>query len=140
MEPTEIDQLRAGVMRLSRRLRNAAAGAGTMSATGLAVLGRLRREGPLSMQSLADGEHVRPPSMSRLVDRLCELGYVARSAHPTDRRSVLVTLTDAGLDFLKDNQRQRSSWLAEQVARLEPEDAEALRRAIPALMQLGEHS
>ena len=36
------------------------------------------------------------PGVTRAVDRLVALGYAQRKEHPSDRRSVLVSLTAAG--------------------------------------------
>ena len=41
------------------------------------------------------------PGATRAVDRLAALGLAQRKEHPTDRRSVLVTLTAAGRAFIK---------------------------------------
>jgi DNA-binding MarR family transcriptional regulator len=38
--------------------------------------------------------------MTSLIDRLEERGFVRRQPHPTDRRGVLLTLTDAGRDII----------------------------------------
>lgn len=41
------------------------------------------------------------PGVTRAVDRLVALGYAQRREHPSDRRSVLVTLTATGRNFIK---------------------------------------
>ena len=138
VEPVDISTLRAAILRLARRLRNEGSGDDTLSATGVAVLGRLLRDGPQTLQVLATGEHVRPPSMTRIVDRLVELELVSRATHPDDGRRVLVALTDAGRTFLDDTRARRTQWLAAQIALLDPADAEALRGALGALQHLGE--
>ncbi len=137
MDPVDIGNLRAAILRLARRLRNEGSGDDTLSATAVAVLARLR-EGPQTLQVLATGEHVRPPSMTRIVDRLVELELVSRASHPDDRRCVLVGLTDAGRAFLDDTRARRTRWLADQIALLDADEAEALRGALGALQHLGE--
>ncbi len=39
---------------------------------------------------------VHPTSVTSLIDRLERTGYVTRAPHPTDRRTTLATITDAG--------------------------------------------
>ena len=63
------------------------------------VLSTLRRTGP--PYTLSPGELVRATlvtsgTMTNRIDRLVARGWVARSPSPTDRRGVLVTLTDDG--------------------------------------------
>ncbi len=137
MEPDQVDALRAAVSRLGRRLRNEGSGTAPLSATGIAVLGRLRREGPMTLQALAAAEHVRPPTMTRIIDRLADLGMVTKQPNPHDRRSTIVHLHQAGEDYVADTVRQRSVWLANRIATLSPDEADALARAIPALQHLG---
>lgn len=136
MDPDQVDALRTAVSRLGRRLRTEGSGASPLSATGVAVLGRLRREGPMTLQALASAEHVRPPSMTRIIERLAELGMVTKQPNPHDRRSTIVHLHPAGEDYVADTIRQRSVWLTRRVTSLPQEEAEALARAIPALQRL----
>ncbi|WP_232548501.1 MarR family transcriptional regulator [Propioniciclava soli] len=140
MDPNEVDALRAAVSRLARRLRNEGSGSDTLSATGVAVLARLRRDGAQTLQALAAAEHVRPPSMTRIVDRLVEMGLVTRAPHPDDGRAVLVRLGEPGASFLADTVRQRSAWLTERLGALDAADADALRAALPALQRLADAS
>ncbi|AIY19054.2 Transcriptional regulator, MarR family [Pimelobacter simplex] len=58
------------------------------------------RGGPVTQRELADALAVTPRNVTGLVDGLVATGYVARAPHPTDRRAVLVTLTDAGSTLL----------------------------------------
>ena len=47
----------------------------------------------------AGAEGLDKPGVTRAVDRLVALGYAQRKEHPSDRRSVLVSLTAAGRRF-----------------------------------------
>ena len=62
----------------------------------MAVLGALYRIGDLTIGELAGHERVQPPSMTRTVNCLEEGGYVARRAHDTDGRQVLVVAHRVG--------------------------------------------
>src|SRR5689334_20173244 len=89
-------ELRLSVMRLRRRLAGDRHPDNELSMGQMAVLGCLYRNGDLPLGELAAHERVQPPSMTRTVNCLEEGGYVARRPHDTDRRQVLVTLTDSG--------------------------------------------
>jgi DNA-binding MarR family transcriptional regulator len=68
---------------------------------------------PLRMCELNDHVLLSQPALSRLVDRLADRGLVERRSDPADRRSVRVSLTDAGRVL----QRQIGRWHARGVAR-----------------------
>src|SRR5215210_5244531 len=86
--------LAVSVMRLARRLRQERDS--DLTATQLSALGTIRRYGPLTIGALATHERVQPPSMTRTVGCLLERGMVTREAHATDRRQVVVVLSDEG--------------------------------------------
>lgn len=83
-------------------------------------------EGEWAASKVAEWLAVSRPSLTALVDGLVEQGCVERKEHPTDRRSVLHVLTDAGrtrlaevttvlsdglealLDHLDDDERDRA--------------------------------
>jgi DNA-binding MarR family transcriptional regulator len=128
--------LRISTMRLARRLRSERDDDAALTLTQLAALATLDRHGALSVGELAAHEHVRPPSMTRVVTCLEELGLVERTPHATDRRQVVVQVTPAGVDLLTRDRRRRDAWLARRLAELEPAELEAVRRAAPVLERL----
>jgi DNA-binding MarR family transcriptional regulator len=54
------------------------------------------RRGSLPMKVIGSRLQVHPTSVTNAVDRLEDAGLVTRSAHPEDRRAVLVALTPSG--------------------------------------------
>jgi DNA-binding MarR family transcriptional regulator len=56
----------------------------------LATLDLLGREGPLSPTALARAMQVHPATMTGVLDRLEQQGWVQRERDPTDRRAVLI--------------------------------------------------
>ncbi len=129
--------LRNSVMRLSRRLRIERAST-DLSLNQLAVLGTLLRHGPLSVGELAGAERVQPPSMTRTVNSLCDLGLVRREAHPSDRRQVVVHLTDEARKVLDEDRRRRDAWLSRRLAELSPDERRCLRQVAPVLERLAQ--
>lgn len=60
------------------------------------VLWLLHYRGPQTQRDLSQALKCTPRNVSGLVDVLQHAGFVARNPHPTDRRALLVTLTDRG--------------------------------------------
>ena len=80
------------------------------------VLGRLDRQGALSVSDLAHAEGVRPQSMAQTVSDLEADRLVARRPDPDDRRRALVELTDEGRVALTAERQLREGWLASAIA------------------------
>ena len=79
------------------------------------MLHALSKLGPLTPGALAAREQVQPPSMTRTVGALVEASLVARGVHPTDGRQVLVTITAAGEQEVRETKRRRDAWLAQRL-------------------------
>jgi DNA-binding MarR family transcriptional regulator len=60
------------------------------------MLLHLSRHGALPLGKMGDRLQVHRTSVTNLIDGLERLGYAQRSPHPTDRRTTLATITDAG--------------------------------------------
>jgi DNA-binding MarR family transcriptional regulator len=128
-------ELRLIVGRLIRRMR----AEGRLPLAQGAVLGRLDRGGAATVSALAAAERVRPQSMSQTVSELEADGLVSRRPDPTDRRQLLVELTDAGHATLADERRQREGWLARAIAEdLSDAERAALERAVEPLRRLAD--
>jgi DNA-binding MarR family transcriptional regulator len=135
LDPVLASQLRIAVMRLGRRLRQQRVD-DRLTASQIAALATLNREGALTLGELAAQEHVQPPSMTRITAALEELGLVQRTAHPTDRRQVLFAVTAAGAKLLADDRKRRDAWLCRHLAGLTAEELDTLRAAAPILERL----
>jgi DNA-binding MarR family transcriptional regulator len=66
-----------------------------LSTIDLHALEHLEQSGPLTPRELERRLGLTSGAVTALVDRLERVGWVARSRHPTDRRSVLVGLSEA---------------------------------------------
>src|SRR5262249_53509256 len=109
--------LRISVSRLARRLRVERTVPGLtepdLSETQLAALAALERHGAMTPGELADHEKVQPPSMTRVISVLVEAQLVRREPHASDRRQVVLTVTDAGRELVNRARRRRDAGLAE---------------------------
>lgn len=128
--------LRVAVMRLRRRLASERDPHNELSLSAMAVLGGLFKEGEMTLGQLADREKVQPPSMTRTVNCLEEGGFVARRQSETDKRLVLVTITDLGRETVKADRVRRDAWLSHRLAELTQAERDTLREAAPILEKL----
>lgn len=129
--------LRVSLTRLNRRLRRQAAGH-SLTPTQLATLAAVERHPGVTPGELAEHEKMQPPSMTRVIAVLEERGLVERTPHPTDRRQVTVTCTEAGAALLRRERQMKEAWLAQRLKELSPEEREALRAAAPVLEKLSQ--
>ena len=72
-----------------------------VSSAGGLVLGILRDNGPMSPSELGERLIVTRATVTGLLDSLERRGLVSRSAHPTDRRSLVVEITPNGRTVLQ---------------------------------------
>ena len=132
-----VSSLRMGVMRLARRLRHERSG-NDLTLTQLSALASLNRLGPLTIGELAAADNVKPPSMTRTVNCLEELGLVSREAHETDRRQVVVALTAKAQAVLLADRERRDAWLKDHLADLSDAERRILRKAAPLLNRMSQ--
>ena len=90
-----VRQVRDG---LARRLEEDLAESGyPINLSQFLVLRKLDVLGPMSAIDLARAIDHNPGAMTRLLDRLEQMGYLRRTPHAEDRRTLRIELTDAGL-------------------------------------------
>ncbi|ATA27793.1 MarR family transcriptional regulator [Mycobacterium lepraemurium] len=122
-------------MRLARQLRFCNPSS-PVSLSQLSSLAMLANEDPMTPGALAIRERVRPPSMTRVIASLAEMGLVDRTPHPVDGRQVLVSVSEAGAELVKANRRARQEWLAKRLSTLDDDERETLRHAADLMLAL----
>ncbi len=130
-------ELRTVVQRLARRIR-AERSDGRFSDLQVALLFSLDHSGPRTPRHLAERERVTPQSINRTVNALEEAGLVARGPSGDDGRCVLVSITDAGREYIGETTRLRNAWIADRLSRLTGEERALVRAALPVLKELAE--
>ncbi len=136
-EALDDDALRLVVQRVARRIRNNR-GDETMSDSQLGVLFQLEKKGDSFPGELAEQEHVSPPSMNRTLNGLEERGLVRRDPSLEDARKVVVSLTDAGHELIRETRRLRTAWFSRRLAELDPEERAALAEVVPILYRIAD--
>jgi len=128
-------ELRVAVLRTARCLRNQR-GEADLSESQFSVVAALAKKGPMTPGALAEHEHTRPPSMTRTVNTLVELGLVTKVGDSEDRRLVVVDLTDAGRDEVDESRRRRDAWLTRQLGLLTDDERRTLLEASALLARV----
>lgn len=97
------------------------------------LLGVLRDRGP-TMNQLAKLLGLDKSSVTGLVDRAERRGLVARVPSTTDRRAVLVNLTDDGRSLVSQVSIRFEAEISTMLDRLPPRDRHALTRIVSRLL------
>lgn len=83
---------------------------------------------PANLKQLADAMRVTPGAITQLVDSLVTTGYLDRNPDAHDRRSSVVTLTDAGQEKIRKLTRHKQELLANVAADLDDDELQIFLR------------
>jgi DNA-binding MarR family transcriptional regulator len=133
-DPVQLADLLHG---LTKRLRRAQAERlaplGLTPAQERALRSIARSDEPLRMTELADRLGIVPRSLTTVIDALEETGLVRREIDPSNRRAILLHLTERGA-AVRDDMRQARRLAAEALfAPLSEDDRKTLARLLSAL-------
>jgi MarR family transcriptional regulator for hemolysin len=90
-----------------------------------AVLVKLHREEGLQQAKLAKLLDIQPITLTRLVDKLCAVGFVERRADESDRRANRLYLTPAARPMMTKLRALREEINQTALAHLTPDEADA---------------
>ena len=107
-----------------------------ISLTAASTLSTLDRTGARRLTDLAMIQGVTQPSMSVLVTGLEQAGLAERGPDPSDKRVVLVALTEAGVAYIRARRQAGAGAFADLIDKLPDDEAAALAAAVPALNRL----
>jgi DNA-binding MarR family transcriptional regulator len=107
--------LRVSIGLFVRQLRQVQA-EGELTLPETSALARLDRGGPATSAALARLEQISPQSMGATLGALEARGLVERRADPGDGRRVVMSLTEAGLQALRNRRNERTGQLARALA------------------------
>ena len=86
--------------------------------------------GPATQIQLADAIGVTPRNVTALVDALDATGFARREPHPTDRRAVLVHLTERGLSIMETMDAEHTALGSDLVAGLDDDTVATVAHAL----------
>ena len=132
--------LRVSVGMLVRKLKQvSAAGDEELTLPETSALSRLDRGGPATSSDLARLERISPQSMGATIAALEQRGLIERDRDPHDGRRIVLSVTDAGLQVVRDRRGARTAQIARALAAgFTPGELAQLRAATPLLERLAE--
>ncbi len=129
-------ELRVTMGRLVRHLREHAL-MGDLTWPQMMVIGRLDRDGPMTLTVLAKAEGVRSQSMGETVAALKGLDLIVGTPDPSDGRQTVLSLTPAARQLILASRASREDWLFDRLTtRLSAEDQQHLGDAVAILQRL----
>lgn len=103
----------------------------------LAILKRLRDDGPTTAAVLAVAEHVSQQAIAQQVSALRDAGLVRTKRDPDDGRKALVSITASGLRLFDAAAESRNAWLIRAIdAQVPAKERAALAKSIELLERL----
>lgn len=117
------------VVRAEMDRRTSEAGLGLTTGEGRVLL-NARRTGPIRQTLLAERLGIEAMTLSCLVDRLENKGYVERQPDPDDRRAKLVALTEAGTEVVARIEPIAASIRADAARGIDPDDWQRVLAAL----------
>ena len=135
-DPTVLaNRLRPVLLQLNRQLRREIHSLGVTGGQ-VSLLVQIKYHPGIGIRELAALERMSVPGMSKFISRLEEAGLVQRAPVEGDQRRVGLTLTPAGQKVLRSVKSKRTAWLSARLRELEPDELEAIDRAIEPLAHL----
>jgi len=132
--------LRSTVTRLIRQLRKQNISSDFSNAE-LLTMGLLDQHGKLLPSELAEMERISAQAISQILNRLAEVGCVDRVADETDRRKLVISLTEKGTQHLYETRRIKEEWLVKAMEHLfSAEELVLIEAFLPLLQRLAEYN
>jgi DNA-binding MarR family transcriptional regulator len=142
LQDPDVDQvaaaLRVSIGLLLRRLRQVQV-EGELTLPESSALTRLDRGGPTTPSALAKLEQISPQSMGATLGALEVRGLVERRPDPQDGRRAVISVTEAGLQMLRNKRNARTQQLARALANeFTRSELQQLMAAAPLLERLAQ--
>jgi DNA-binding MarR family transcriptional regulator len=131
---TDLSKLGVEVVVAAARLtRLASRDVNTLPHAAMRLMGRLDELGPTRISELAKADRCSQPTMSNLVQRQEESGWVRREPDPADSRASLISLTDAGRAELDQARHEAGAAIAARLNQLPAKDLATLQAAVTVM-------
>ncbi len=133
-------RLAVAIKRVHMRLREAAwDGEVELPVAQVAVLKRLRNDGPSTASALAASEHVTHQAITQTLAGLKRAGLVRAAADPADGRKSVISVTPAGNRLFESARASRDAWLARAIGHVvSPRERADLQKAIELLERVAD--
>ena len=132
-----VSELRTVITRLIKKLRRESVTGQHLSLTERSTLVLLSQHTELLPSELAAMEKITNQSMSQILSHLLELGLIVRTASETDKRKVIISLSETGMQMIMKTRGERDEWLAKAIEETcSEEEQEILKKAIGPLTKI----
>jgi DNA-binding MarR family transcriptional regulator len=141
-EGPEVNEVAAALLvsmgLLRRRLRQVPV-EGELTLPETSALARLDRGGPTTASKLARVEQISPQSMGATLGALEARGLVGRRPDPEDGRRIVLSVTEAGREVLRNKRTARIEQISQALsAGFTPDELERLMAAAPLIERLAQ--
>jgi DNA-binding MarR family transcriptional regulator len=100
------------------------------------IMGLLKEDGTMHPAEIGSKLQIAKAQMTHLIDKLVELELVKRSFSEADRRTINITLTDKGRNFLEKHENIVFNAVGEYISDLEESDLETLSTSLRNLRDI----
>ena len=134
---TQVADIVRAVLQLGRRMR-AQRPADSVSIATISLLATLYRKCPMPAARLAESVRLQPQSLTRLLQDMTAQGLIERTSGE-DKRTLIITVTEAGRAALRYDMTARHGWLRQEIAmRLDADEQKILVEAAAIMQKLAD--
>ena len=131
------ENLRRVISRLLKILKNQTKNDELLSLTERSTLASIYQYSEILPSELAVMEKVTAQSMSQIINKLLEYGFIKKTPSKRDKRKVIITITAAGKKNVEKRRLEKQEWLAQSILEKTTQtEKEILVNAIKVLAKL----
>ena len=131
------ENLRRVISRLLKILKNQTKNDELLSLTERSTLVSIYQYSEILPSELAVMEKVTAQSMSQIINKLLEHGFIKKTPSKTDKRKVIITITATGEKNVEKRRLEKQEWLAQSILeKTTQKEKELLVNAIKVLAKL----
>ena len=131
------ENLHVVISRLVKILRNQTKNDELLSLTERSALALVYQYSEILPSELAIIENVTAQSMSQIINKLLEHGFIKKTPSKTDKRKVIITITATGEKIIEKRRLEKQEWLAQSILeKTTQKEKELLVNAIKVLAKL----
>jgi DNA-binding MarR family transcriptional regulator len=130
-------RLRISVSRLVKVMKSEVRHDESLSLTERSTLSMVYQHAKMLPSELAAKEKVTGQSMSQIINKLSQNGYLEKTPSLEDKRKVIITITSKGKEFIELKRSKSQEWLAKAISeKTTKAEKETLMSAIIVLAKL----
>lgn len=107
-----------------------------MPASHVKVVFYLAQNGPSSVSNIAKDLCISKPNMTPIIDKLLEAGYVKRYEDPSDRRVLIIEVTEKAHEIFRIKRELTVSLLKEKLSTLNNDDMQSISTSLSDLIRI----